>query len=288
MKEAFKSFDVVNELVAHDRYYLVVNDEIILPSCWDYLVEPGWSVKMFKRSIPEHFPIPLTPPLGEQNEGVFEAQEVQNSVEDPAPPEGNFIPFSGFPSEAPDRSTDHAHRLEESSMTLDILESGNLVSDLHSASDAESTSPKLRLRGGGLPDKAPRARPAYVEDVDEAEGHAIRGTRRWASSKGKNAITPQDRYSYTSDGFTGGEPSQQGTIATKDRSLQGSEVSEAPFDEGWEARFSGELAPSDSASVVVRPLPSLRSRRDRGKAIRVYPVSHSSTRGVLVHKNHGV
>ena len=70
--DAFKHVHALADHVSHDRYDLVVDGYIILPSCWPYLVEPGWSVKMSMWPIPAHqrTPIPSQPPEWHNPESI--------------------------------------------------------------------------------------------------------------------------------------------------------------------------------------------------------------------------
>jgi hypothetical protein len=57
IRDAFKPVgDSIKDLVDLGCYDLVVDEDIILPSCWNSLVEPGWKVKMLMWPIPKQVP----------------------------------------------------------------------------------------------------------------------------------------------------------------------------------------------------------------------------------------
>jgi len=136
---------------------------------------------------------------------------------------------------APDIVERPAPLVDKSTGKSIVSQSPPSESGSNGISDSETIPPTLKFRGGGLYDK-PKGRPAYVEEVDEHAGRAIRRSRMSASvksGKGKSIATSEDTTSSRSNSFT-------------DESLS---------DDTWErvsesSRLS--LAPSDSVSILAK------------------------------------
>jgi len=76
IREAFVHVEVIGPHVIEGHYDLIgPDDEIILPSVWEYLIEPGWSIRMMM------WPFPEPPPGG----GRFPPRPPQPG---PPPPPG--------------------------------------------------------------------------------------------------------------------------------------------------------------------------------------------------------
>jgi hypothetical protein len=127
-------------------------------------------------------------PGGEQVE-VSEVRQAQEYMVDPA---SYLIALASSPFDTPDLSPGQCF---ESLGNLEPSESPSLKASTSGFSDSESITPILRLRGGGLSEKGLKTKFTYVEDLDETDGTAIRGSRRSASVKsvkGKRVATQGD------------------------------------------------------------------------------------------------
>ena len=86
IKEAFLHVAELGPHVADGHYDLLgPKDEIIMPSIWESVIEPGWEITMHM------WPIPEPPPAGDDSAGGMADVVIVEPGVPPPPPGGQII-----------------------------------------------------------------------------------------------------------------------------------------------------------------------------------------------------
>ena len=187
IKEAFLHIDVIGPHVADGHYDLVgPNNEIIMPSLWEVLVEPGWHISMHMWPIPE--PQEEDAPDEGLADAVTMGESDRANVENDWPGLKNRSSSNELRSEDTRKSTESGredNRLQDASTTNKRIPDSSQQSSGSRSLSTRSSSPTSTTETEALALMEAAAETAALRVAEEAKLESENGAEKISAEKVK-------------------------------------------------------------------------------------------------------